>query len=54
MFKKEIKYDRETRDFAAYLDGEIIGFFRSYHDAEAELDRLVSELIAGARFIEAA
>ena len=26
MYRKEIKYDRETRDYACYLDGELVGF----------------------------
>jgi len=43
---KRIQYDRNTRDFAAYLNDEIIGYFGSYHEAEVELDRLASELIA--------
>lgn len=45
MYRKEIVYDRETRDFAMYLDGELIGFARTYHEAEVELDCLVLELI---------
>ena len=42
---KEIIYDRETRDYAAYLSGEYIGSFPNHHDAEVELDRLALELI---------
>ena len=26
MYRKEIVYDRETRDYAMYLDGELVGF----------------------------
>lgn len=45
MYKKEIAYDRETRDYAMYLDGELVGFARNYHDAEVTLDQLVFELM---------
>jgi hypothetical protein len=30
----EIRYDRQTRDYAAYVDGVLIGFYGSYHAAE--------------------
>jgi hypothetical protein len=46
MYRKEIVYDRETRDFAMYLDGELVGFARTYHEAEVELDRLVYDLLS--------
>lgn len=46
MYNKEIKYDRETRDYAMYLDGELIGFARTYHEAEVALDQLVFELMS--------
>lgn len=36
----EIVYDRETHDYAMYLDGELVGFARTYHDAEVTLDQL--------------
>lgn len=39
-FKKSIQYDRETRDYRATLDGQLIGWFRSHHEAEVELDRV--------------
>lgn len=42
---KEICYDRETRDYAMYLDGELVGFARTYHEAEVTLDNLVLELL---------
>ena len=42
---KRIEYDRATRDFAAYLDDELIGFFPSYHAAEVALDELVYETL---------
>jgi len=37
----EIIYDRETRDYAMYLDGELVGFARTYHEAECRLDEMV-------------
>ncbi len=45
MYRKEIVFDRETRDYAMYLDGELTGFARTYHEAEVTLDQLVYELI---------
>jgi hypothetical protein len=53
MYRKEIVYDRETRDYAMYLDSELVGFARSYHEAEVTLDQLVFELLSGEFFREA-
>lgn len=50
MYRKEIVYDRETRDYAMYLDGELVGFARTYHEAEVTLDLLVLDLMSGAYF----
>lgn len=50
MYRKEIVYDRETRDYAMYLDGELVGFARNYHEAEIALDQLVFELMNGQMF----
>lgn len=50
MYVKEITYDRETRDYAMFLDGELVGFARSYHAAEVTLDQLVFALISGQYF----
>lgn len=50
MYRKEIVYDRETRDYAMYLDGELVGFARTYHEAEITLDQLVFELLSGQYF----
>jgi len=47
LYRKEIQYDRTTRDYAMYLDGELVGFARTYHEAEVSLDQLVWELISG-------
>ncbi|GIW02937.1 hypothetical protein [Roseiflexus sp.] len=54
MYQKEIIYDRETHDYAMYLDGELVGFARTYHEAEVTLDQLIFELISGEYFREAA
>lgn len=53
-YQRAIAYDRETRDFAMYLDGELVGFARTYHEAEVTLDQLVFELMSGEYFREAA
>lgn len=50
MYEKEIVYDPETRDFAVYLDGELMGFARNYHEAEVMLDELIYDLLNGRYF----
>ncbi len=45
MYDKSIQYSPETCDYACYLDGELVGFGRSYHEAEVMLDQLVFELL---------
>lgn len=40
---REIVYDAETRDFALYLDGELVGFARSYADGERVIDTILAE-----------
>jgi hypothetical protein len=54
MYRKEIVYDRLSRDHAMYLDGEFVGFGRTYHECEVTLDQLVFELLNGGSFREAA
>lgn len=54
MYRKEIVYDRETHDYAMYLDGELVGFARTYHEAEVRLDQLVFDLMSGQTFKESA
>lgn len=54
LYAKEIAYDRDAHDWAMYLDGELVGFARTYHEAEVTLDQLVFELMNMARFTEAA
>lgn len=48
MYEKSIRYDRETRDYAMYLDGELVGFARTHHEAEVTLDQFVFELMSAA------
>ncbi len=45
LYRKEIVYDRASHDYAMYLDGELVGFARTYHEAEVTLDQLVLELV---------
>lgn len=51
MYHREIIFDRVTRDYALYLDGELVGFARSYHEAEITLDQLVFELMSGLQYV---
>jgi len=50
MYRKEIVYDRATRDYAMFLDKELVGFARTYHEGEVTLDQLVFELIGSQYF----
>ncbi len=45
MHRKNIMYSRNTQDFAIYLDGTLVGYARSYLEAEAVLDQLLMELL---------
>ena len=45
-YRKEIVFDRESRDYAMRLDGELVGYARTYHEAEVTLDQLVFELLS--------
>ena len=47
MFATSIVYDRETHDHAMYLDGALVGFARTAHEAQTILDQLVFELLSG-------
>ena len=44
-FRKEIRYDRATGDFAAYLDDNYIGHFANHHEAEVALDQVAYDLL---------
>ena len=49
-YRKEICYDRESHDYAMYLDNELVGFQRTYREAEITLDQIVYELMTGMYF----
>lgn len=53
MYRKEVVFDRETGDYSLWLDSELIGFARTYAEAERTLDQLVFELLNGEYFREA-
>ena len=38
-----IQYDPETRDFAVYLDGQIVAFARNYLEGETTLNAIKAE-----------
>lgn len=46
-YRKEIRWDRETKDYALALDGALVGYARTYHEGEVTLDALVFELMSG-------
>src|SRR5438876_1225683 len=43
MYRKQIVHDRTTRDYAMYLNGELVGFARTYQEAEVTLDQLARD-----------
>lgn len=45
MYRIEIVFDQEVREYAMYVDGELVGFAKTYHEAEITLDQLVFELM---------
>lgn len=44
-YPREIVFDRESRDFAAYADGNLIGFYPNHHAAEVALDQHIYDLL---------
>lgn len=42
---RAVVYDAETRDFAMYFDGELVGFARTPREAEDTLDSLQYEIL---------
>jgi hypothetical protein len=54
MYRKMIVYDRKSRDFAMYLNGELVGYAATYLQAESTLNKLVYELLAKPSFQKAA
>ena len=45
MYDKRITYDRNSKDFAMYLNDELVGFAETHQAAEQELDELVYRLL---------
>lgn len=45
MHRKEIVYDRGTRDYAMYLDGEFVGYRANYHAADFALDEMIFDAL---------
>lgn len=43
--EKQVKFDRVTRDYDAFLDGQYVGSFQTPGDAQAELDRLAYDFL---------
>jgi hypothetical protein len=38
---KSVRFDRITRDYEAKLDDNIVGYYSSYNEAMAALDKIV-------------
>ena len=45
MRRRLVMYNRTTKGFAMYFDGKLVGYARSYLEAEAVLDQLQMELL---------
>jgi hypothetical protein len=45
---KCIRYDRETKDYACYLDGRLIGYAPNYSDGETLCEQTYYEQLAHA------
>lgn len=45
MFVKHITYDRDTKDYALYLDGELVGYARTWEEGLKTLDQLAYTLL---------
>lgn len=41
--RKEVVYDPESGKYAMFLDGELVGYARSFYEAEVTLDQLIHE-----------
>ena len=46
MYRKMVIYDRKTKDFAAYLNGELVGYAATYLQAVSILNDLVYKLLS--------
>jgi hypothetical protein len=49
MNHKHVEYDTITGDYAAYLDGDLIGFYPTRQTAQAALDDIVFKRLKGQR-----
>lgn len=45
LYVKTVEYDRITRDYAAFLDGNIVGYYNTRHEAETALSKTVIEYL---------
>jgi len=45
----EIKWDAETKDYACYINGELVAFAKSHHEADAKINAIVLERIYATR-----
>ena len=52
-FTKTIRFNRETRDFDATLDGNFIGSFSSHSAAEAALDQAAYDILMDCQCVTA-
>lgn len=44
-YTKTVKYDREVKEHAMYLNGKLVGYARTSMEAEVELNNLVYRLL---------
>lgn len=42
---KHIQFNRSTKDFDMFLDGEYVGSRATHYEAEIELDHLASSIV---------
>jgi hypothetical protein len=47
MNHKYVEYDTITNDYAAYLDGDLVGYFSTRQAAEEALDAMVFKRLKG-------
>lgn len=43
---RAIVYDRDTKDYELYLDGDLVGYSANYADGERVLDQLIAERLS--------
>jgi hypothetical protein len=47
MNHKHVEYDTITGDYAAYLDGDLVGFYATRQAAQVALDAIVFKRLKG-------